>query len=164
MLNKKVNGFTMLELLVSMALVAVLAAFSFVGYNQIQKMYINYTKQVTFINEVNQLNKALFFISNKANAIYQTNNQLVFKTDSNVVMLSYTDKTILLNFKSHTDTFLLSNRKPLIKLVKSGLNDSLQLVESFKTEVFYESQNFNVSFDKDYGSTVLLNTAIQQSR
>jgi len=156
MLNKKLKAFTMIELLVSMALVAMLAAFSFTGYNQIHKLYKNYTIQSKFVNDINQLNKALFFISNQCSSVYAIDDKLIFKNDSLETTLTCNNLMMILSFKTHSDSFFVTSKNRQVKYVKISAFDSLNLVQSFKADVSFQNQIFHVSFQKDYDCNHLL--------
>jgi prepilin-type N-terminal cleavage/methylation domain-containing protein len=69
LIKQKIKAFTMIELLVSMTLSGILVVFAFMGYNQMQKLFVNYTAQSKFISDYNQLNKALFIMAIKEHTI-----------------------------------------------------------------------------------------------
>jgi prepilin-type N-terminal cleavage/methylation domain-containing protein len=155
--NKSLKGFTIIELLVSMTLTGILVVFAFLGYNQIQKLFLNYAKQSEFISEYNQLNKALFILSDKANEIEKkTENSVVFKTDSNETTFEINEKVCLLKFKSHTDTFKIASKEKQFEFVQINNSNSSNLITSFMCEVFYQSQKFHVSFHKQYDASRIL--------
>lgn len=159
----KLKAFTIMELLVSMTLTGILVSFAFLGYNQIQKLFLNYVEQSEFISEYNQLNKALVTISERAQFIEQANeNDVSFKTDSNDIALNITKENILLKFKSHTDTFHLANKEKRFQFVTIDNYTSTKLVKSFECDVFFRSQKFRVSFHKQYDSESILKYTIEQ--
>ena len=41
--NTNIKAFTMIELLITMTLTAILVVFAFMGYNQIQKLFVDYS-------------------------------------------------------------------------------------------------------------------------
>ncbi len=131
------------------------------GYNQIQKLFINYTVQSKFISDYNQLNKALFLIANQSKTIEKTSEKVIsFKTDSNTVTLDLAEKVMLLKFKSHTDTFEIESKKPQFEFLKTADNGLSNLIVDFETEVFFQSQKFRVSFHKQYDAASTLNAAL----
>ena len=161
-INQKIKAFTIMELLVSMTLTGILVVFSFMGYNQIQKLFVNYTVQNKFITDYNQLNKALYILSNKADKIEKANeNCISFNSgsDSVTAIFQITDKNMLLKFKSHTDTFNLVAKKQDYQFLKfnTETNSNLICYRSRYVDIgFYQNQKFNVSFHKQYDAASIL--------
>lgn len=157
LINQKIKAFTIMELLVSMTLTGILVVFSFMGYNQIQKLFVNYTVQNKFITDYNQLNKALYILTNKADKIEKTNEDCIsFNLDSVTTILQITDKNILLKFKSHTDTFYLVAKKQNYQFLKFNTETNSNLIEKFDCQVFFQNQKFTVSFHKQYDAASIL--------
>lgn len=160
-IKHKIKAFTLIELLVTMALTGILVVFAYMGYFQTQKLFENYTIQSKFINDYNQLNKALFLISNKAQTIEKAGEHSIdFITDSNRITLDVTEKTLLLKFKSHTDTFEMSSKNMKYIFLKMGNNITTNFIKNFECNVFFINQKFRVSFHKDYDATSILNATI----
>lgn len=147
-----------MELLVSMTLTGILVVFAFLGFNQMQKLFVNYTKQSEFISEYNQLNKALFIMSNHAATIEKENDaSILFKTDSTTSTFEITGKVCLLKFKTHTDTFHIEVKDRTFEYIQLNNNVLTNTINSFKGEVFFQNQKFHVSFEKQYDSESILN-------
>jgi hypothetical protein len=156
-INQKIKAFTIMELLVSMTLTGILVVFSFMGYNQIQKLFVNYTVQNKFITDYNQLNKVLYILTNKADKIEKTSEDCIsFNSDSVTTILQITDKNMLLKFKSHTDTFYLIAKKQDYQFLKFNTESTSNLIEKFDYQVFFQNQKFNVSFHKQYDAASIL--------
>lgn len=161
-INKKIKAFTIMELLVSMTLTGILVVFAFMGYNQIQKLFINYSTQSEFISEYNQLNKALFTISDRAQTIEKNNdNSIIFKSDSSFIILDINDSNVLLKFPNHTDTFQLPVKEKHFTFLPSNNSTSLPLLESFECNILFQSQQFRVSFNKQYDAETVLRSTFQ---
>lgn len=157
-----IKAFTVFELLISMTLSGILVAFAFMGFNQLQHLFTDYTKQSNFIVEMNQLNTAFFNLSEKANVIEKENDKtFVFKTDSDQVKLLLEDNNILLKFKSHTDTFHFAPKKTEFRTLHFTNETPSNLVLQFDTDVFFKSQKFHVSFQKEYDAEHILKTATE---
>ncbi len=160
-INLKLKAFTIMELLVSMTLTGVLVVFAFTGYNQIQKLFINYTVQSKFISDYNQLNKALFIISDRAKSIESSGeNVITFISDSESVVLDLKEKNILLKFKSHTDTFEIAHKENRFDFMKLNDGTPSTLMNAFECDVFFQSQKLRVSFRKEYDSETILNSTL----
>jgi hypothetical protein len=160
--TNKLKAFTIMELLVSMTLTGILVVFAFMGYNQIQKLFVNYTVQSKFISDYNQLNKALFIVSERAAKIeVQDENVIAFKTDSNTVLLNMSNKKILLKFALHTDTFDLEAKEPQQEFLKTAGKLPSTLVKHFQCEVQFQTKKFRVSFHKEYDAASVLYTTLE---
>ncbi len=161
LINKKLKAFTILELMISMTLTAILVVFAFVGYNNIQTMAIKYTQHHKFISDYTQLTKALYLISKQAKTITAPNTkQIVFKNDSSTISLNFNDHQILLNLSSHTDTFhLISKEIDISYFNRSNLPEPI-LVKEMNCKIYYQNQKFNVSFHKDYDTQTELDTTL----
>ncbi|MDF2449495.1 MAG: hypothetical protein K0R26_1999 [Bacteroidota bacterium] len=160
-IKQKIKAFTMIELLITMTLTGILVVFAFMGFNQIQQLFINYSDQSEFISDYNQLNKALFIIADRSQTIEKTGEHtLAFKTDSNFVELELAEKKMLLKFKSHTDTFNLGSQKPKFDFLKTGTGTASSLIQNFECEVLFQTQKFRVSFHKEYDAFSTLNATL----
>ena len=161
-IKRHLKAFTIMELLVSMTLSGILVAFAFMGYNQMQKLFVNYTVQSKFITDYNQLNRALQLLSERAQTVEaQGEKVFAFKTDSNSVLLDLSKEKVLLKFVSHTDTFDMKAND--IRSVPAYIADQapLPLIRNFECGVLFQSQKFRVSFDKQYDSATLLRTTLE---
>lgn len=159
--RRMLRAFTMIELLITMTLTAILVVFAYMGYNQIQKLFVDYSVQSKFISDYNQLNKALFLIANQSKTIEKTSeHSLNFITDSNSIELETTEKNILLKFKSHTDTFALESKNLEFDFLKTGNGSASNLIQNFNCEVIFKSQKFRVSFHKEYDAASTLNATL----
>ena len=160
-INKSIKAFTIFELLISMTLTGILVAFAFTSFNTMQKLFNDYTKQSTFISDINQLQGALFYLSNKATDIEKTDDKhLSFKSDSSITQLIIEEKSILLKFASHTDTFKLEPKEATITLLTTSNQLPSNLVEKFDCNVFYKTQKFRVSFRKQYDAQSILKSTL----
>ena len=160
-IKQTLKAFTIMELLVSMTLTGILVAFAFMGYNQVQKLFVSYTVQSKFITDYNQLTKALMILSERATTVETQGEALIaFKTDSNTVLLDMSTKNMLLKFSSHTDTFAMEAKE--IKSIPVTLNDQtpLPLIRRFECDVMFQTQKFRVSFGKHYDAATLLRTTL----
>lgn len=160
--NKKIRAFTVLELLVTMTLTGILVAFAFTGYNQMQKLFLNYSVQSEFISEYNQLNKALFVVADRSEIVEEVSDKIIkFKIDSSYVDFEMTDKAILLKFKYHTDTFHLPVKEKKVEFLNSENAHYTKVVKSFSADVFFQSQKFRVSFQKQYDAESVLKSTLE---
>lgn len=160
LIKRNIKAFTMLELLITMTLTGILVVFAFMGYNNIQQLFIAYNKQSAFINEYNQLNKALFVIADKSHVIEKKDDHHIsFTSDSSTTDLQINENAILLRFKAHTDTFHLKTEVPEFEMLKMGEKTS-DYIKNFKCRVLFGSQKFLVSFHKQYDSESILKATL----
>lgn len=156
-ITKKIKAFTVFELLISMTLTGILVAFAFTSFNTMQKLFNDYTKQSVFISDINQLHSALFNLSNKAIGIEKIDEKnLLFKSDSSTTQLIIEEKNILLKFASHTDTFKIEPKDATMTLLTINNQLPSNLVEKFDCDLFYKTQKFHVSFQKQYDAQSIL--------
>lgn len=160
-INKSIKAFTVFELLISMTLTGILVAFAFTGFNMMQQLFNDYNKQSIFISDINQLHSALFYLSNKSSGIEKIDDKhLSFTSDSSTAQLVIEEKNILLKFASHTDTFKLEPKDATITLLTMSNQLSSNLVEKFDCDVFYKTQKFHVSFQKQYDAQPILKSTL----
>lgn len=158
--RQTLKAFTMIELLITMTLTGILVVFAFMGYNNMQQLFIDYNKQSAFISEYNQLNKALFIIADKSQLIEKKDeHHISFTSDSSTTDLQINEEVILLKFKSHTDTFHLKTDNPEFDLLKMG-DQSSSYIQNFRCRVLFGSQKFLVSFRKQYDSESILKATL----
>ncbi len=145
-----------------MTLTGILVAFAFMGYNQVQKLFVSYTVQSKFITDYNQLNKALMILSERAKTVEAQGEKIIaFKEDSNTVWLDMGSKNMLLKFASHTDTFAMEAQDIRFLPVTTSDQTALPLLRSFDCAVMFQSQKFRVSFRKQYDAATLLSTTLE---
>lgn len=157
-----IKAFTVFELLLSMALSAILVAFAFMGFNQMQKLLHEYNAQSTFISDMNQLHSALFNLSHQASAIEkQDENTLLFRSDSAGSQLLLHKDKILLKFASHTDTFHLEPKEAAFTLLQVNEQVPSKLLKQFDCTIFFKNQKFHVSFQKQYDTESVLKSTLE---
>lgn len=163
LIKHKLKAFTIMELLVSMTLTGILVVFAFMGYNQIQKLFVDYTVQSKFISDYNQLQKALFIMADRATHIENSGDKTVlFKTDSSTIALDMKDdKVMLLTFSSHSDTFNLEHKNIHLDYLNISNGMPSALLKTFECEVFFKSQKFRVSFRKEYDAASVLGSTLE---
>jgi prepilin-type N-terminal cleavage/methylation domain-containing protein len=152
MLNKKIPGFTMAELLVTMALTSLLVSFAYMGFNYIDRLLKQYREQSHFINQLSELKTRLNLLSSLPGTITKENeNTFVFKTDSSVSHLKLKTEYVLLERFNRTDTFLL---KPTdTKTSFETMNHTEwrnRLINQIEFDIYFQKQKFHLIFSKKY--------------
>lgn len=161
-IKQPIKAFTVIELLISMTLTGILVAFSFTGFNQMQKLFNDYNQQTAFIAEMNQLHSALFYLSNRSASVEKTDdNTIVFRSDSSNTQFILNDKALLLQFPSHTDTFHFEPKDIAFEFLITGNQMPSKLVKRFDCDVFFRNQKFHVSFRKQFDSDQILKSTLE---
>ncbi len=150
LLNKKIKAFTLAELLVTLALTAILVTLSYAGLNYIQKLLKQYNEQSYFVTQMSELNRRLSLQADQAGFIKsRSGNELTFGTDSFVSTLLFYPGHILLKKNGVTDSFLLENSALRLSYEKLNSYES-QLVNKLEFDVIFNKQKFHCAFSKTY--------------
>jgi len=161
-INQPIKAFTVIELLISMTLTGILVAFSFMGFNQMQRLFNDYNQQTAFIAEMNQLHSALFYLSNRSASVEQVDDKtILFSADSVHTKFILNDKTMLLQFPSHTDTFHFEPKEITFDFMVTKGQLTSKLVKRFDCDVFFRNQKFHVSFRKQFDSQQILKSTLE---
>lgn len=158
--NKKyfVKGFTIAEVLVTLALTSLAITLSYSTLTYIQKLFYSYKAQNKFINEYTDLKKRMDFESLRSTKIIEeSENNFSIYRDSSKIELEIFEKVILFKKKTQTDTFHIEAKK-IIKGYEMMKNPvwSNKLLNSLQFEVEYTKQKFNFYFYKKYDASVKL--------
>ncbi|MGZ3885396.1 MAG: PulJ/GspJ family protein [Bacteroidia bacterium] len=149
-METKLNGFTLAEMLVTLALTSIMLTFAFLGYGNIQRLLRQFSDQGTFITELNVLNERLDLFTKQPGTITQSSEGMFsMEGDSLNYSLELHEKTILFRCAERTDTFHLA---PLHAEVKyEPLNTSAaSLVNRISFDIYYRQQKFHLVFSKTY--------------
>ncbi len=152
MLNKKIKGFTISELMVTLALTGIITSFAYLGFNYTQKLLKQFNEQNHFISQLNELNKRFTLLSNSANEIIkESDSKYLIKSDSSYCSLEFGVETILMNKTGFVDTFHLKTVNLEFNFEK--LNNpawEAKLVNSLSFNVLFEKEKFRISLNKHY--------------
>jgi prepilin-type N-terminal cleavage/methylation domain-containing protein len=155
-LKYKVKGFTITEVLVTLALTSIAITMAYGTMTYIQKLFYNYKDQNRFINEYTSLKKRMDFESLNAKMIVEEGeNKFVIKRDSLNASLEFRINDILFKKGDRCDTFHISakNIQKDYEVMKNPLWTG-KLVNTLKFEVQFTKQKFNFYFYKNYDSSV----------
>lgn len=158
MLTKKIPGFTIAELLVTLALTGVLAGFSYMGLNYIQRLLKKYNNQSFFLAEANELYKRMEMISSgRAPLQKEMDGRFTLNADTGAVSLDIKDKLILLTRYNKTDTFHLEPRNIQAEYELPGVSQTrYPLVKEISFDVYFEKQKFHFNCRKQYDACTKL--------
>ncbi|MBA3681209.1 MAG: prepilin-type N-terminal cleavage/methylation domain-containing protein [Bacteroidetes bacterium] len=158
--NKKyhVKGFTLAEVLITLALTSLAITLSYSTLTYIQKLFYNYKEQNKFINEYTDLKKRMDLESLKASTfIENSENNFTIKRDSSAINLQILEKVILLKKATQCDTFHIVAKKITkeYEFMKNPLWAN-KLIKSLTFEVEFTKQKFNFYFYKNYDAAIKL--------
>ena len=150
MLNRKMKAFTLAELLVTLALTAILITLAYSGLSYIQRLLKQYNEQSFFITQITELEKRIGQQTLLAREIKSEKEQeLVFRSDSGSVILFFDPKYILLKKNNQTDSFLIENSGLQLAFEKLS-NDRVQLINALAFDLDFRKQKFHCIFRKNY--------------
>jgi len=151
MLNKKLPGFTMVELLVTMSLSSILVVFAYMGFNNTQSQLKQYSLQSRFIADYNEFNKRIDLLSQAKGIITADNEKYLFTDDSVHASISLANSFILVSKNNQADTFHLeiTGVKPFYEPMN---NPSWQnrLINRLEFEIVFDKQKFCLVLIKNY--------------
>jgi prepilin-type N-terminal cleavage/methylation domain-containing protein len=158
--NKKyaLKGFTLAEVLVTLALTSLAITLAYSTLTYIQKLFYNYKTQNKFINEYVDLKKRMDFESLKADMIIEeSENKFLINRDSSKIQMQIFEKIILFKKQTQTDTFHIEAKKikKEYELMKNPVWAN-KLVKSLNFEIEFTKQKFNFYFYKNCEAAVKL--------
>lgn len=155
-LNRKVKGFTIAELLVTLVITSVVITLSYTTFNYIHKLFVDYKSQCRFISEYTTLKERVDYESRQCEFVLeQTENKLLFKRDTIYRTLEIMPEVILFKNQSACDTFHITPHK-IIKTYEpmSTSEWKNRLLQSLSFETVFGKQKFIFYFHKKYDGSV----------
>ena len=153
-----VKGFTLAEVLVTLALTSLAITFAYTTLTYVQKLFFTYKTQNRFITEyVNFKSRMQYESLNAQTIIEASENKFIVKRDSSTIELEILEKVILLKNAQHCDTFHIEAKK-ITKEYELMTNPTYQnkLLNFLSFEIDYTKQKFNFYFYKNYDASVKL--------
>lgn len=156
-LNKKVKGFTIVELLITLVLTSVTITFAYGTLSYIQKLFNMTKEQQRIIQDYANLSKRLGMEFAKAEyikAIDEKNFEIC--KDSLITKLELNTKCILIKNKTFIDTFHLFPEKIESCFFKLPGENPIEYINELKFKVNYSDQHFNFYFYKQYDAALVM--------
>lgn len=156
---KRLKAFTILELIVAMAISSLLIGMCFIAYQIIIVQFSNYKTNNQRIQDMTLCNYLLTRDVSSANTISQPQ-QGIFEFESHNEVLTYAFETdyIVRTNEGGADTFYLKpldlETKQLRLFNRTGLQD---LVTDIQVSLSQEQETFNLHFHKEYSPHILIN-------
>jgi prepilin-type N-terminal cleavage/methylation domain-containing protein len=152
MLNKKINAFTISELMVTLALTGIITSFAYIGFNYTQKLLHQFNEQNYFIVQLTELNKRFDLLSAAVQEVTKENEtRFILKSDSLTYKIDFNSEYILLNKSGSVDTFHLKavGLKSDFEVMNNPLWER-KLINHFAFDIVYQKERFHISFNKQY--------------
>jgi prepilin-type N-terminal cleavage/methylation domain-containing protein len=157
--KNKLKAFTVIEMIVVMALIGLVINFAFFTLSYIQKTTSIYKQQSKFISDLIELKKRLLFEENYAKTIEEVgDNTYVIKRDSVIRQLKLKDAYILFESTDQIDTLKLEieNIRKQNQLIV-GKTKQVLLLTDLKFNIIYKKIKYPIHFQKQYDASVRLN-------
>ncbi len=146
-MNPKLKAFTLTELLVTLALTAILVALAYGGLNYMQRLLMRYNEQSGFITRYTELQKRLQYQVDQAREIRQEQEgRLLFISDSAQVSLQVAPGCLWIDHQGQTDTFRVEHSDLQLQFEPDGS----QLVRRLAFDLDFRKQKFPCIFIKKY--------------
>lgn len=156
--DKYVKGFTLAEVLVTLALTSVAITLSYGTLTYIQQLYQGYKLQNKFINQVTDLKKRLDYEALTCDRITEeSENRFEIRRDSSTIYLQILEKKLLVKKQDHCDTFNLEakNIKKEYEKMKNPLWSN-RLVKTLAFEAAFTKQQFSFYLNKEHDAALKL--------
>jgi prepilin-type N-terminal cleavage/methylation domain-containing protein len=154
----KINGFTLAEVIITLALTSMAVAFAYGTLSYVQKLFFSYKQQNRFMQEYTAFKERMDHEALYSEyVIEQDENVFRIKRDSGFIDLEIKKLHILMKKGTACDTFHFSaeNIKKEYELMpNSNLAGRLVNLIGFETE--YSKQKFNFVFSKKYDASIKL--------
>lgn len=155
---KKIPGFTLAEMLVTLALTSMMITFCYLSFNYTQHLLSQFNRQSYFITQLSELKKRGDRLMHAHSLMLQEDEKkIIFKSDSSEHSLEFTEELILMRHAAQTDTFHLAPKKISISY-EAFSNPAWQhkLVNTLELDVYFQKQNFHLVFRKRYDALTRL--------
>ena len=152
------KGFTIVEVMVTMALTSIIITFAYSTLGYIQKLFYTYKDQNRFINEYTDFKKRMDHEALYSESVIEgSENKFNIKRDTSLAELEFLEKVVLFKKGEHCDTFHFE-LKQINKEYELMKNPALvnKLIKAMSFEIDYSKQKFNFIFNKNYDASVKL--------
>lgn len=149
-MKTKVNGFTLLEAMVSILLSSLLVSFTFSIYKNFNQYYFIYSGQTERLNNILHFKRTFNQDWNKALIITGKDKQINLSNNQKSITYQFLDSTIV-RYELIETTF---NLTPKDLDLKTEIES--EKVTNFNLEVVNNRQSFLFSYTKDYGKKDLI--------
>lgn len=160
----RVNGFTLTEVLVVLALTSVSITVSFSALNLTQRLFTEYKSQNRFLLEFTNLKQICAREALHAKRIIETgSNSFAMERDSLSLQMKIEPEHVLLFKNQHCDTFHFKAQNIVLVYEKMSSPEwQNRLVKELSFDVFFGKQSYTFSFLKPHDASVKLALEIKE--
>lgn len=149
-MKNKVNGFTLLEAMVSILLSSLLVSFTFSIYKNFNQYYFIYSGQTERLNNILHFKRTFNQDWNKALTITRKDKQINLSNNQKSITYQFLDSTIVRYGLIKTTFDLIPKDLDLKTEIES------EKVTNFNLEIVNNRQSFLFSYIKNYGKKDLI--------
>lgn len=140
--NKHIKAFTILEVVISLAIMSIIIAMVYVIFTLLSKQLYQYSDQTEQVNNYNQLHTVLTRDMHNANSIRFIDNTLLLLVNNDSLKYTYSNQRLMRTYLESNDTFLipiktfkmteeatvLQNKKKVLEVTYSVFNQDILAV------------------------------------
>lgn len=156
--HHRLKGFTLTEVLVTLALTSIAITFAYGSFNYVNKLFIDYRQQNRFLTECINLKNRLSYEMLYADSFMESGeNEFLSKRGNDSVSIEIKENCILFKKNEACDTFHLEVREiaKSFEYMKNPVYVN-KLVAGLNFEVEFSKQRFNFYFYKQHCGDVKL--------
>lgn len=153
---KKINAFTLMELMIGMIIGSIVVGFCYTGYRFIFRQYLDYKKVKEQVNEAMFLNTALTRDFSRSLFVEYKGNSLYIKSDSAQTEYKFTEQYILRNERDVSDTFHLAVKEIAPVFINRDENTGAEIISGFSFSADVLGQQETFQFSKIYSAAFLM--------
>jgi len=154
---KKIPSYTLLELIVVLAISGIVMLNIIGLYLYVQKQFYNYKDQIDYEIELVQFISTLTNDINFGNKIKSGQNEIIIEKNNSKDVLYNFRKEKILRTDERTDTFNVSIRK-----IKTFSIDDYKLINRISLDVIRGTKVSSFNFIKNYDNATIVNMEIKQ--
>ncbi|MGZ3862802.1 MAG: PulJ/GspJ family protein [Bacteroidia bacterium] len=155
--SKKIRGFTIMEMLLALALTSMLITFSYLGLNSIYKSFVLYQKTTKDINEYTDFCKELNTLFYKSQYIFRNEKNIIFfENDNESFRLENTDKGVVVKSNNSVIDSLKIKVEKAEFYWKKELQNNNGPINIVNFNIKFYDNTFNITFEKMYDSFTLM--------
>ncbi|MFO0355668.1 MAG: type II secretion system protein J [Sphingobacteriaceae bacterium] len=154
----KLDGFTLAEVIITMALTSMVIMFAYGTLSYVQKLFFSYKDQNRFLQEYTIFKERMDHEILYSEWILEgEENHFKIKRDSSFIDLEFLKNAILLRNNQVCDTFHFEPKLITREYEQMSENSTVkQLVHKMRFEIEFSKQKFSLSFTKHYDASVKL--------
>lgn len=161
---RKINAFTLLELLIAMIISSIVISFGYGVYSLLFKQYLSYKKAKTEIVNTMQFNAIMNNdFCNSEEITFNDNTIAIFRKNKAPLRYLFNDHFILRKTDEITDTFKIAAANIQEKFVFKNEQAQSALISEFSFDAQFAGDTEHFLFTKNYDAATLFNKEIKQA-